>query len=42
MPDVALLMGWRRDELELLMAREAPAPEPAKRRRAKSAADVRA
>ena len=34
MPDVALLMGWLRDELELLRRREAPKPKPAKHKRA--------
>lgn len=39
-PDVALLIGWLRDELELLMPAPAPAAKAAGRRRAKAKADV--
>jgi diacylglycerol O-acyltransferase / wax synthase len=39
MPDVALLLGWLREELEQLMPVQAP-PEPAKRKPAKRKSDV--
>ncbi|HVF78953.1 MAG TPA: WS/DGAT domain-containing protein [Solirubrobacteraceae bacterium] len=42
MPDVSLLVGWLREELELLMPAPEPAAAPAKRRRAKPMADARA
>ena len=42
MPDVALLMGWLRDELEQLMPAPAPAPATARPRRATRKADVSA
>ncbi|MFP5363626.1 MAG: WS/DGAT/MGAT family O-acyltransferase [Thermoleophilia bacterium] len=42
MPDVALLMGWLREELELLMAPPAPRGRRAKPKRAKAKANARA
>jgi diacylglycerol O-acyltransferase len=42
MPDVALLMGWLRAELALLMAAQAPLAKPAQARRAQPKAGVHA
>jgi WS/DGAT/MGAT family acyltransferase len=42
MPDVALLMGWLRDELDVLMPAPEPVAKPVKARRAKPKADARA
>ena len=42
MPDVALLMGWLRAELELLMPVLQPPPKPAKPKRARPKASARA
>ena len=42
MPDVALLMGWLREELVLLMAAQAPMAKPAQARRAQPKAGVHA
>lgn len=42
MPDVALLMGWLREELALLTAARAPLAAPARARRAKPAAKASA